>query len=163
MMDAARTVGMFNAWIRQANARVRREILWAEAEERRALATEAAKEGKTVEQKIAADLQKKRERLDEEMAELTMEIEQTSLRYSKNKHSMRQQIERLQGQMGKIEDQINEHSSSIQTLLYAEPRAKKAEDAQDEEALDQRKEKPGGIRGRRWEDGIKITAMADQG
>lgn len=50
MMNVARTVGMFNAWIRQADARVRREIRWAEA----------AKEGKTLEEKIAADLQKKR-------------------------------------------------------------------------------------------------------
>ena len=101
---------------------------WAEG--RRILVAEAIKEGKTLEQKMADDLQEKREQLKEEIAELTRITEEANLRYTEDKQGLRRRMEKLRTQMDKTEAQINESRAFTQTLLYGGSRGKNGQEEQ---------------------------------
>ncbi len=165
MMNVGRTMAMFNAWVRQADARARREIRRAEAEERRALTAEAAKEGKTLEQKMTADLQKQQKKLKEEMADLTSTMkEEDSIftrdqrMHAKGQQGLQRRLERLQAQMDKTETQMNENTGFTQTLFYGKSRVRNVEEVKDEE--ENAEEEFRGSRNRR--SAIRLTTM-DQG
>lgn len=97
------------------------------------------------------------------MAELTRTMEETSLRYTKDKQGLRQRVERLQAQMDKTEDQINENNSPLQALLYGGSKAGNGEEAKDEEEVALEEEGSRGIRGRKWGSGMRIISTVDQG